>query len=60
MPAARACYAATADLAAAATDCASGRELTERGFADDVAIATEADSCHLIPVLTDRAFSAAG
>lgn len=57
--AARACFAATADITAAVTACASGRELTSTGFADDVAIATEANSCHLVPILTSGAFTTA-
>ncbi|MBT2448879.1 2-phosphosulfolactate phosphatase [Streptomyces sp. ISL-43] len=54
------CFEATPDVAAAVTGSASGRELTEGGFARDVAIATEPDSCDIVPVLTDGAFSAAG
>ena len=57
--AARACYEATADVASAVTDSASGRELAEGGFADDVAIATEVNSCAVTPVLADQAFTAA-
>jgi len=57
--AARACFGATADIAAAVTDSASGRELTGTGFAGDVAIAVETSSCRLVPVLTGRAFTAA-
>src|ERR1700677_319599 len=55
--AARACFAGTADLASAVTDSASGRELAESGFADDVAIAIEINTCHVVPVLTDHAFT---
>ena len=54
-----ACYAGTADIAAAVTGSASGRELTRAGFADDVAIAVETSSCRLVPILTGRAFTAA-
>ena len=36
--------------------CASGRELIERGFAEDVAIATAADVSETVPVLVDGAF----
>ena len=55
---ARACFAATADIAAAVTDSISGRELTGNGFGVDVAIAVEANVCHHVPVLTGRAFTA--
>jgi 2-phosphosulfolactate phosphatase len=37
--------------------CSSGIELARSGFADDVAIATEVDSCAAVPVLTDGAFN---
>lgn len=57
--AARACFEATADVAAAVHGCASGRELTEGGFGDDVAIAVEIDACLMVPVLADGAFTAA-
>lgn len=56
--AARACFDATADLASAVTNSASGRELAEGGFSGDVAIAVEVNSCRLVPVLTDHAFTA--
>jgi 2-phosphosulfolactate phosphatase len=36
--------------------CASGRELTEYGFAEDVAIAGELDSSTWVPVLDGRRF----
>ncbi len=36
----------------------SGRELVERGFADDVAIAEEVDASDVVPVLRDGSFSA--
>ncbi len=55
--AARTCYETTADPARAVSDCASGRELAERGFADDVAIATEVNSCAVVPALTGQAFT---
>jgi 2-phosphosulfolactate phosphatase len=55
---ARACFEATADLASAVTNSVSGRELTGTGFADDVAIATEINSCRVVPVLTGHAFTA--
>ena len=57
--AARACFAATADVTAAVSGCASGRELIEGGFGDDVAIATEIDACLVVPVVADGAFTAA-
>ena len=56
---ARACYGATTDVAAAVAGSVSGRELTEDGFGDDVAIAVEIDSCDLVPILADGAFTAA-
>jgi 2-phosphosulfolactate phosphatase len=40
-------------------DSASGRELAEGGFADDLAIATEINSCRVTPVLAGQAFTAA-
>ena len=55
---ARACYETTADPAKAVTDSASGRELAEMGFADDIAIATEINSSSVTPVLTGQAFTA--
>src|SRR5690242_15534963 len=58
--AARACFEATADVAAAVSGCASGCELIEGGFGDDVAIAVETDACRLVPVLADGAFAAIG
>jgi len=39
--------------------CASGRELIDRGHADDVAIAAETGSSTAVPVLVDGAFVAA-
>ncbi|MEO5743078.1 MAG: 2-phosphosulfolactate phosphatase [Terracoccus sp.] len=38
--------------------CASGRELVESGWSDDVAIAGELDSSLSVPVLVDGAFQA--
>jgi 2-phosphosulfolactate phosphatase len=57
--AARACFEATTDIAAAVAGCDSGRELAESGFGDDVAIAVEIDACGLAPVLAAGAFTAA-
>lgn len=47
------------DVAAAVTECASGRELIDAGFAEDVAVATEIDASTVVPVLRDGAFTAA-
>jgi 2-phosphosulfolactate phosphatase len=58
--AARTCYAMTADPTRAVTDSSSGRELASGGFAADIAIATEINSCHVTPVLTGGAFTAVG
>jgi 2-phosphosulfolactate phosphatase len=38
------------------TDSASGRELVDRGFSDDVAIAARLDVTDLVPVLADGMF----
>ncbi len=56
--AARACFEATADVAAAVAGSVSGRELADGGFGEDVAIAVEAGSCPLVPVLAGGAFTA--
>ncbi|MEV4620345.1 2-phosphosulfolactate phosphatase [Asanoa sp. NPDC049573] len=56
--AARAFHTCT-DLRATIMDSASGRELVESGFGDDVEIALERDTSHAVPVLRDGAFSAA-
>jgi len=39
--------------------CSSGRELIARGFAKDVEIAAELDSCNVVPLLASGHFSAA-
>ncbi|MFE9629991.1 2-phosphosulfolactate phosphatase [Streptomyces sp. NPDC006463] len=57
--AAAACFEATPDVVTAVATSASGRELGDGGFADDVSIATELDSCATVAVLTDGAFTAA-
>ncbi len=55
--AAAAAYRAIADDIPAALDqCASGRELIEIGFADDVRIAAQLDSSKAVPLLRDGAF----
>ncbi|MCA1700764.1 MAG: 2-phosphosulfolactate phosphatase [Actinobacteria bacterium] len=56
--AARACFEGTTDIAAAIATCASGVELTEAGFSDDVAIASELDKSDMAAVLDDSAFMA--
>jgi 2-phosphosulfolactate phosphatase len=43
-------------LADALRTCASGRELAEAGFAEDVDVATELDVADVVPVLTDGMF----
>ena len=55
--AALACFEGTSDIAAAAAACASGRELIDGGFAEDVAIAAELDACDIAAVLVDGAFT---
>ncbi len=45
-------------LATSLAECASGRELVESGWSDDVAIAGELDSSVSVPVLVDGAFRA--
>jgi 2-phosphosulfolactate phosphatase len=53
-------YHHTEDIKAAVTNCASGRELIEGGFPQDVAVATELDATTTVPVLKDGAFTPAG
>ncbi|MBD0741431.1 2-phosphosulfolactate phosphatase [Streptomyces sp. CBMA152] len=53
-------FTGTPDPAAAVTSSSSGRELGEGGFADDVAVATELNVSHVVPVLTDGAFVGVG
>ncbi|GAA3784500.1 hypothetical protein GCM10022403_018950 [Streptomyces coacervatus] len=56
--AAKAAYEGTADLTRAIAASASGRELAATGFVEDVAIATEEDTCTLVPVRdSDGAFA---
>ncbi len=47
-------------LATVLGSCSSGRELVERGYAIDVALACELDSDDVVPLLTRRAFHAGG
>ena len=47
---------ARADLPARLADSVSGRELIDRGFDTDIAIAAEFDASSVVPVLVDGAF----
>ncbi|MFD9631798.1 2-phosphosulfolactate phosphatase [Streptomyces violascens] len=53
-------FLSTPDVGAAVSAGASGRELADAGFAEDVAIATELDGSDVVPVLSAGAFGAAG
>ncbi|MDX3455113.1 2-phosphosulfolactate phosphatase [Streptomyces sp. ME02-8801-2C] len=57
---AAAAFAASPDVAADVLASASGRELVDGGFPEDVAIATELEGSAVVPVLVDGAFVAAG
>jgi len=57
---ARTAFAGLTDPAASLRDCASGRELIEAGYADDVAIAAELDTSRAVPVLDGPAFTNVG
>ncbi|WP_412180668.1 hypothetical protein [Streptomyces sp. ADMS] len=52
-------FTASPDVAADVFASASGRELIDGGFPEDVAIATEVDASAVVPVLVDGAFVAA-
>ncbi len=52
-------FTASPDVAADVLASASGRELADGGFPEDVAIATETDTSAVVPVLVDGAFVAA-
>ncbi|WP_327693717.1 2-phosphosulfolactate phosphatase [Streptomyces sp. NBC_00459] len=52
-------FTASPDIAADVLASASGRELIDGGFPEDVAIATEVDASTVVPVLLDGAFVAA-
>ncbi|MDT0202350.1 2-phosphosulfolactate phosphatase [Nocardioides sp. AE5] len=45
------------DLAERLDACASGRELADKGFADDVAVAAELDSSSVVPMLVGESFT---
>jgi 2-phosphosulfolactate phosphatase len=47
-------------LLASLRDCASGRELADAGFADDVEVSGQLDVSDVVPVLTDGEFRPAG
>lgn len=57
--AAAAFSAVSADLATELANCISGRELADRGFGADVAIAADLDSSESVPVLAGGRFVAA-
>ncbi len=57
--AARVVFEATRSVADAVRRCASGVELIEAGFGDDVEVAVEAAASEIVPVLVDGAFRAA-
>lgn len=42
------------DLGTAMHACAGGRELADKGFAEDVDVAAEVDAGFCVPVLTDE------
>ncbi|WP_406274497.1 2-phosphosulfolactate phosphatase [Nocardia sp. NBC_00881] len=54
--AAKACHDGVDDIPSLISNCASGRELTSGGFAEDVVIATELDASGVVPTLVDGAF----
>ncbi|MGW7071223.1 2-phosphosulfolactate phosphatase [Streptomyces sp. NPDC054855] len=53
-------FTSCADVAATVTDGASGRELRDQGFAEDVAVAVEVGASLGVPVLAAGAFSFPG
>ncbi|MEU0544453.1 2-phosphosulfolactate phosphatase [Nocardia sp. NPDC005978] len=53
---AKASYDGLADVPALIHDCASGRELTSKGFGGDVAVAAEVEGSKVVPLLVDGAF----
>jgi 2-phosphosulfolactate phosphatase len=55
---ARAAYETAASVPDAVRRCASGAELTEAGYGEDVEVAAELDASSAVPVLADGAFRA--
>ena len=55
----RAVHRATGDIRSTLRDCASGRELVARGYAEDVDIAAESDQSAVVPVRRGGAFAPA-
>jgi len=49
-------HGARAGLEPRLRECGSGRELVERGFADDITMAAEVDATRMYPVLRDGAY----
>ena len=47
---------ARAEIGALVNDCASGRELVQQGFAQDVMLAAQCNISEIVPVLIDGAF----
>jgi 2-phosphosulfolactate phosphatase len=54
--AAKALYEGITDVPGLISECASGRELADMGFGDDVAVATEMDTTTMVPVLANGMF----
>ena len=57
--AARTAYETTNSVADVIRRCASGVELADAGFAEDVDVAVDTDASHVVPVLRDGAFQRA-
>ncbi|MGW0005436.1 2-phosphosulfolactate phosphatase [Nocardia grenadensis] len=54
--AAKALYEGITDVPGLISECASGRQLADMGFGDDVAVATEMDTTTTVPVLANGMF----
>lgn len=54
--AAKALYEGITDVPGLVSECASGRQLAEMGFGDDVAVATEMDITTAVPMLANGMF----